>query len=112
MDLSLLVDRDVVDLDLSVVIVSCVGDRIRAGAATVIGSAGPVTTDGDVDYNAMITESIGDITTLAGPVSDGDPPGIGVGVPALDILRDLVTVEPPDRDLGIIPEHSENTTAS
>lgn len=60
----------------------------------------------------MITESIGDITTLAGPVSDGDSPGIGVGVSALDILRDLVTVESPEGDLRIIPEHSENATAS
>lgn len=101
-----------VDLDLSVVIISCVGDRIRARATTVVGSAGPVTTDGDVDYHAVITESIGDITTLAGPESDGDPPGIGVGVSTLDILRDLVTVEPPDGDLRIIPEHGENATAS
>jgi hypothetical protein len=58
----------------------------------------------------VVLEGVGDIATLAGPESHGDPPTIGIGVSILDILRDLVSVKPPERDLRVVPEHSENPT--
>jgi len=108
----LLVDGDVVDFDLSIVVVGSVGDRIRAGPTAGVGGTGPVTADGDVDDNAVILEGAGDVTALAGPESYGDPPVTGIGVSTLDILRDLVSVKPPKRDLRVVPEHSENATAT
>jgi hypothetical protein len=60
----------------------------------------------------MITEGLGDITALVGPVSNRDSPGFGIGIPILNILRDLVTLEPPERDLSLVPEHSDDTSAS
>lgn len=60
----------------------------------------------------VITEGVGDITTLVGPVSNRDPPSFRVGVPTLDILWDLVTLKPPKRDLGVVPKHSDGTATS
>ena len=61
---------------------------------------------------AVTTEGVGNIASGAGPVSHGDPPIIGVGIAACNVLRDLVALEPPDRELRIVPEHCENTSAS
>ena len=60
----------------------------------------------------MITEGLGDITSLVGPVSNGDSPSFGVGIFILNILGDLVTFEPPERDLSLVPEHSDDTATS
>jgi len=60
---------------------------------------------------AVITEGVGDIATLVGPVSDGDSPSFGVGIFILDVLRDLATLKPPQRDLSVVPKHSDDTTA-
>ena len=67
---------------------------------------------GHVGRTAVITEGVGDVTSFVRPVSDGDSPSVRVGVSTLDILGDLVTLEPPERDLSLVPEHSEDTTAS
>lgn len=69
-------------------------------------------TRGRVEHTTVFTERVGDITTVARPVSNGDPPIIGVWIPALDILGNLVTRKPPERDLSVIPAHNENTAAS
>ena len=61
---------------------------------------------------AVVTESVGDVTTLVGPVSNRDSPGCRVRGSTLNISGDLVAPEPPDRDLSLIPEHSGDTTAS
>ena len=61
---------------------------------------------------AVITEGFGDITTLVGPVSNGDSPSFRVGISILNILGDLVTFEPPKRDLSLVPEHSDDTATS
>ena len=60
----------------------------------------------------MITEGIGNVTTLVGPVSDGNSPSFGVRISILNILRDLVTFKPPERDLSLVPEHSDDTATS
>ena len=65
-----------------------------------------------IQLTVVILEGAGDITALAGPESHGDPPVAGVGVRALDILRDLASVKPPEGDLRVVPEHSENATAT
>ena len=61
---------------------------------------------------AVITEGLGDITTLVGPVSNGDSPSFRVGIFILNILGDLVTFEPPERDLSLVPEHNDDTATS
>lgn len=66
---------------------------------------------GSVKRTAVITEGVGNIAARARPESGRDPPVSGVGVSTGDILRDLATLEPPDRNLRIVPEHGENTTA-
>jgi len=112
---SLLVDREVVDLDSSLVVVGSVGDGVGTGAweaTVVVNRTGPITTDGDVDDNAVIAEGFGNITTLVGPVRNGDSPSFRVGIFVLNILWDLVTFEPPERDLSFVPEHSDDTTTS
>jgi len=112
---SLLVDREVVDLNLGRIIVGSVGDGVGAGSretTVVVSSAGPITTDGDVDDDAVITEGFGDITTLVGPVSNGGSPSLRVGVPIFNVLRDVVTLKPPERELSLVPEHSEDTATS
>ena len=60
----------------------------------------------------MTAEGIADITALGRPISHGDSPGSRIRVSTLDILGDLTTIKPPERNLGIIPKHSENATAS
>lgn len=65
-----------------------------------------------MERTAVITEGVGDITTLVGPIGNRDSPSLRVGVSGLDILWDLVTLEPPERDLSLVPEHSDDTTAS
>jgi len=65
-----------------------------------------------VERTAVITEGFSDIATLVGPVSNGDSPSFGVGIFILNILGDLVTREPPERDLSLVPEHSDDTATS
>lgn len=60
----------------------------------------------------MVTEDVGNVTSLIRPVGNRDPPSVRVGVFILDILGDLVTSEPPERDLSLIPEHNDDTTTS
>ena len=60
---------------------------------------------------AVITERVGDVTTFAGPESNRGSPGVGVGASVMDILRDLVARETPDRNLSIVPEHSFDAAA-
>jgi len=64
-----------------------------------------------IERTAVITEGVGDITTLVGPVGNRDSPRLRVGVSILDILRDLAALEPPERDLSLVPEHSNDPTA-
>jgi len=61
---------------------------------------------------AVITEGFGNVTTLVGPVSNRDSPSLRVGISILNILRDLVTFKPPERDLSLVPEHSDDTATS
>ena len=65
-----------------------------------------------MEHTAVILEGAGDITSLVGPVSHGDSPSNRIGVSSLDVLRDLCTLEPPERDLSIVPKHGKDTTAS
>ena len=58
----------------------------------------------------VITEGASNVTALAGPVSNRDSPGLGVGVSSLNVTGDLVAPEPPERDLSLVPEHDNNTT--
>jgi len=60
----------------------------------------------------VIAERIGDITALVGPVGNRDPPIIRVRVLILNVLGDLVTLKPPERDLSFVPEHNDDTAAS
>jgi len=110
---SLLVDRNVVYLDPGMVVVGSICDGISAGArvpGVAISRAGPVATDGNIEGEGVITEGVGDITTLVGPISDRNSPVLRVRVSVLDILGDLVTLEPPERDLSLVPEHNDDTT--
>jgi hypothetical protein len=63
-------------------------------------------------HTAVTTEGIANVAALGGPESNGGPPSIRVRVSALNILGDLVTVKPPNGNLRVIPEHSENTTTA
>lgn len=60
----------------------------------------------------MITVGVGDVTTLVGQVGDRDSPSLRVRASTLNIFGNLVASEPPERDLGLIPEHSSDATAS
>jgi len=58
----------------------------------------------------MITEGASDIAAPAGPVSNRDSPSLGVGVSSLNVVGDLVTPEPPECDLSLVPEHSNDAS--
>lgn len=58
----------------------------------------------------VIAEGAGNVTTLVGPVSNRDSPSLGIGVPSLYVVGDLVAPEPPERDLSLVPEHSNYTS--
>jgi len=108
-----LVDGNVVDLYLSKLVVGVVRNRIGTSSSIVTiveVSAGPITTDGDVDDEVEVTEGSRDITRITGPESDGSSPRVRVRVTVLDVLRNLVPGEPPGGDLRLIPEHGENST--
>ena len=65
-----------------------------------------------MERTAVITKGVGDITGLVGPVSDGDSPTARIGVSALNVLWDAGAFKPPERDLGIVPEHGDDTATS
>jgi len=112
---SLLVDRNVIDLNLGIVVIGRVGDGVSAGTRETIAvehSASPITTDGNIDDDAVVAEGVGDITTLARPVGNRNSPCFRVGVSCLDVLWDLVTLKSPKGDLSLVPKHSDDTTTS
>lgn len=59
-----------------------------------------------------VLEGGSNITRVVGPEGDWRPPRVGVGVTALDVLRDLVPLESPNSDLGVVPKRGEDTTSS
>jgi hypothetical protein len=61
-------------------------------------------------HTTVTTEGITDVAALGGPERDGGSPSIRVRVSTLNILGDLATVKPPNGNLRVIPEHSENPT--
>ena len=63
-------------------------------------------------HTAMITEGIGNVTTLVGPVSNRNSPSFWVRISILNVLGDLVAFKPPERDLSLVPEHSDDTATS
>lgn len=112
--LSRLVYGNVVDMDLSQIVVSAVRDSVRASSSIVTiveVSAGPITTDGDVDDETEVLERSSNVARLVSPESDRGSPRIGIRVTALDVLRDLVPLEPPDGNLLVVPKRGEYPTS-
>lgn len=108
-----MVNGNIVDLDLSKIVVSVIRNRIGTSSSMVtvveVGTC-PISTEGDVDDEAEVTEGCSDIARAVGPESDGSSPRVRVRVTVLDVLRDLVPVESPDGNLCAIPKHGENAT--
>ena len=59
----------------------------------------------------VVMEGARDVTALVRPVSNGSPPSVGVGISSLNVVGDLVAPEPPERDLSLVPEHSNDASA-
>ena len=57
-----------------------------------------------------VVERGGDIARALGPQSNGSSPIVWVRVTVLDVLRDLGSVEPPDGNVRLVPNGSEDTT--
>ena len=58
-----------------------------------------------------VLEGSGDIARLIRPESDRSSPRIGIRITALDVLRDLVPLEPPDGNVIVVPKRGEYTTS-
>jgi len=58
----------------------------------------------------VITEGASNITALVGPVSNRGSPILGIRVSSLDVVGDLVAPKPPERDLSLVPEHSDDAS--
>lgn len=112
-NLSRLVYGNVVDIDLSQIVVSAVRNSVRASSSIVTiveVSAGPITTDGDVDDETEVLEGSSNVARLVSPESNRSSPRIGIRVTALDVLRYLVPLESPDGNVRVVPKRGEYTT--
>jgi len=113
-NLSRLVDGDIIDIDLSPLVVGVVRNRVDASSSivTVVKvSTGPITAESDVDDKTEVLEGGSDIARVVGPKGDRSSPRARVRVTVLDVLRDLISLESPDGNLCVVPERGENTTS-
>lgn len=70
---------------------------------------GPVSADRGVDHDIVVVHLSGNIARVAvRERRSGHAPRAGVGVAALDVLRDHAAGEPPDEDAIAVPEMCED----
>lgn len=94
------------------------GDRgtrlVLASETTVVPDtvgSGPITAEGVGEDVEIVVEELVRVAEIRNEGSDGETPGVRVGLLSGDVGGDSVTGEPPDADAVLGPEHCSSAEA-